>query len=28
VTGRVLDEDGRAIPYTMIEIWQANAAGR
>jgi protocatechuate 3,4-dioxygenase beta subunit len=28
VTGRVLDEDGRAIPYTIIEIWQANAAGR
>jgi len=28
VTGRVLDEDGRAIPRTLIEIWQANAAGR
>jgi protocatechuate 3,4-dioxygenase beta subunit len=28
VTGRVLDENGRAIPHTMIEIWQANAAGR
>jgi protocatechuate 3,4-dioxygenase, beta subunit len=28
VTGRVIDEDGRAIPQTMIEIWQANAAGR
>ena len=28
VTGRVLDEDGRAIPHTVIEIWQANAAGR
>ena len=28
VTGRVLDEDGRAIPRTVIEIWQANAAGR
>jgi protocatechuate 3,4-dioxygenase, beta subunit len=28
VTGRVLDEDGRAIPHTMIEVWQANAAGR
>jgi len=28
VTGHVLDEDGRAIPHTMIEIWQANAAGR
>jgi len=28
VTGRVLDEDGRPIPNTLIEIWQANAAGR
>ena len=28
VAGRVLDEDGRAIPRAMIEIWQANAAGR
>jgi protocatechuate 3,4-dioxygenase, beta subunit len=28
VTGLVLDEDGRAIPGTLIEIWQANAAGR
>jgi protocatechuate 3,4-dioxygenase beta subunit len=28
VAGRVLDEDGRAVPHTMIEIWQANAAGR
>jgi protocatechuate 3,4-dioxygenase beta subunit len=28
VSGRVLDEDGRAIPNTLIEIWQANAAGR
>jgi protocatechuate 3,4-dioxygenase beta subunit len=28
VTGRVLDEDGRALPDTLIEIWQANAAGR
>ena len=28
VEGRVLDEDGRPIPDTMIEIWQANAAGR
>lgn len=28
VTGRVLDEDGRAVPDTLIEIWQANAAGR
>ncbi|MBI1198637.1 MAG: protocatechuate 3,4-dioxygenase subunit beta [Phenylobacterium sp.] len=28
VAGRVLDEDGRAVPNTLIEIWQANAAGR
>jgi protocatechuate 3,4-dioxygenase beta subunit len=28
VTGRVIDEDGRAIPHSVIEIWQANAAGR
>jgi protocatechuate 3,4-dioxygenase, beta subunit len=28
VTGRVLDEAGRPVPDTLIEIWQANAAGR
>jgi protocatechuate 3,4-dioxygenase beta subunit len=28
VTGRVLDEDRRPVPHTVIEIWQANAAGR
>ncbi|PZW44831.1 protocatechuate 3,4-dioxygenase beta subunit [Humitalea rosea] len=28
VGGRVLDEDGRPVPHTMVEIWQANAAGR
>jgi protocatechuate 3,4-dioxygenase, beta subunit len=28
VAGRVLDSDGRAVPGTLIEIWQANAAGR
>jgi protocatechuate 3,4-dioxygenase beta subunit len=28
VAGRVLDEDGRPVPHTMIELWQANAAGR
>lgn len=28
VTGRVLDEAGRAVPDTVMEIWQANAAGR
>ena len=28
VSGRVQDEDGRGTPHTLIEIWQANAAGR
>ncbi|MEW2474862.1 protocatechuate 3,4-dioxygenase subunit beta [Micromonospora gifhornensis] len=28
VHGRVLDGDGRAVPHTLVEIWQANAAGR
>ncbi len=28
VSGRVLDEDGKAVPNTLVEIWQANAAGR
>ncbi len=28
VTGRVLDGDGRPVRNTLIEIWQANAAGR
>ena len=28
ISGRVLDENGRVVPYTLIEIWQANAAGR
>ena len=28
VSGRVLDENNRPIPHTLIEIWQANAAGR
>jgi protocatechuate 3,4-dioxygenase beta subunit len=28
VSGRVLDEDDRPQPNTLIEIWQANAAGR
>ena len=26
--GRVLDEDSRPVPHTLVEIWQANAAGR
>jgi protocatechuate 3,4-dioxygenase beta subunit len=28
VTGRVLDSNGRPIPGALIEIWQANSAGR
>jgi len=28
VSGRVLDEQRRPVPDTVIEIWQANAAGR
>ena len=28
VEGRVLDEDGRPIAGTLVELWQANAAGR
>lgn len=28
VAGRVVDEDGRVIPNTLVELWQANAAGR
>jgi protocatechuate 3,4-dioxygenase beta subunit len=28
VSGRVLDDNGRPLPNTLIEIWQANAAGR
>ena len=28
VAGRVLDSAGRAVPHTLIELWQANAAGR
>jgi protocatechuate 3,4-dioxygenase beta subunit len=28
VTGRILDESRRPIPNALIEIWQANAAGR
>ncbi|MBO0938267.1 protocatechuate 3,4-dioxygenase subunit beta [Fibrella sp. HMF5335] len=28
VFGRVLDESGRPIPNALLEIWQANAAGR
>jgi len=28
VAGRILDEDGHGVPNTLVEIWQANAAGR
>jgi len=28
VAGRVIDEDGRPLPNALVEIWQANAAGR
>jgi protocatechuate 3,4-dioxygenase, beta subunit len=28
VAGRILDEDGRGVPHAMVELWQANAAGR
>jgi protocatechuate 3,4-dioxygenase, beta subunit len=28
VSGRVLDENGRPVAGTLVEIWQANAAGR
>jgi protocatechuate 3,4-dioxygenase beta subunit len=28
VSGRLLDEVGRAIPHALLEMWQANAAGR
>src|SRR3954470_2392164 len=26
VSGRVLDENGRPVPDTLIEVWQANSA--
>jgi len=28
VHGRVVDSDGRPVPSTLIEVWQANAGGR
>ncbi|SFV16485.1 protocatechuate 3,4-dioxygenase subunit beta [Pseudoduganella namucuonensis] len=28
VTGRVLDEDGKPVRNSLLEIWQCNAAGR
>ncbi|HUK65847.1 MAG TPA: protocatechuate 3,4-dioxygenase subunit beta [Anaeromyxobacteraceae bacterium] len=28
VSGRVMDANGRPVPQTLVEIWQANACGR
>jgi protocatechuate 3,4-dioxygenase, beta subunit len=28
VSGRVLDEDGRPVRHSLVEVWQCNAAGR
>ena len=28
VAGRVVEEDGRPVPNTLVEVWQCNAAGR
>ena len=28
ISGRVLDENGCPVPHTLVEVWQANAAGR
>ena len=28
VTGRVLDGNAKPVPHTLVEIWQANSAGR
>lgn len=28
VAGQVLDDSGRPVPHTLVELWQANAAGR
>jgi protocatechuate 3,4-dioxygenase beta subunit len=28
ITGRVTDSDGRPVRNTLVEVWQANAAGR
>jgi protocatechuate 3,4-dioxygenase beta subunit len=28
VHGRVVDSDGRPVPATLVEVWQANAGGR
>jgi protocatechuate 3,4-dioxygenase, beta subunit len=28
VFGKIMDENGRGLPKTLVEIWQANSAGR
>ena len=28
VTGRVVDEDGQPVRHSLVEVWQANSAGR
>lgn len=28
VTGRILDDAGKPVPNTLVEVWQANATGR
>jgi len=28
VSGQVRDSNGKAIPHTLVEVWQANSAGR
>ncbi|SDK80899.1 protocatechuate 3,4-dioxygenase beta subunit [Actinopolyspora mzabensis] len=28
VSGRVVDSDGKPVPHTLVEVWQANASGR
>ena len=28
VTGRVMGDDGKPVPDTLVEVWQANSAGR
>ena len=28
VSGRIMDDSGRPVPRTIVELWQANAAGR
>jgi protocatechuate 3,4-dioxygenase beta subunit len=28
VSGRVLDENGKPVPHTLVEVWQANSTGR